>query len=68
MRFWNRDGDFTEVHRQRAFTMDEVLGALEAAGFTEVTPFHSYTLDKPRKNSDRWHFACLRPESETSTE
>ncbi|MDX2066055.1 MAG: class I SAM-dependent methyltransferase [Fimbriimonadaceae bacterium] len=61
MRFWNGQGEFVEVHRQRAFTMDEVMAALAEAGFVEVTPFHSYTLDKPRKNSDRWHFACLRP-------
>jgi len=49
---------FTEVHRQRAYTRDEITGFLQAAGFTHVAAYDAYSLDPPNKRSDRiFYFA-----------
>ncbi len=60
MQFWWQDEEFLEIHRQRAYSIDEVTGLLEAAGFEDIHAFHSYTLDRPRKNSDRFHFSAVK--------
>lgn len=60
MKFWRGDEELHEVHIQRAHSDEEIREALRDAGFTDVRRYHSYTLDKPRKNSDRVHYACLR--------
>ena len=60
MKFWYRDSEFKEVHRQRAYPQQQIEDMLEIAGFEDIQVFHSYTLDKPRKNSDRLHFAARR--------
>lgn len=60
MKFWWDGSEFNEVHRQRAYAEDEVRVLLEQAGFTEVKTFHSYTLEHPRKNSDRLHFTAIK--------
>ncbi len=62
MQFWWQGEEFLEVHRQRAFEIDEVLAMLETAGFVDLHVYHSYTLDRPRKNSDRVHFTAVRGE------
>jgi len=59
MDFW-RDGEhFQEVHKQRAHSDEEVRQALADAGFEEILAFDSYSLGKPRKKSDRIHYAAL---------
>lgn len=60
MRFWYKDEEFFETHVQRAYSRDEITEMLKKSGFEEIEVFHSYTLDPPRKTSDRWHFACIR--------
>lgn len=60
MKFWRGDEELHEVHVQRAHSDEEIREALKDAGFEDVRRYHSYTLDKPRKNSDRVHYACLR--------
>lgn len=60
MKFWVGGRSFEEVHLQRAHTDDEVRASLASAGFTDVQCFHSYTLDPPRKRTDRVHYAVLR--------
>ncbi|MCU0317292.1 MAG: class I SAM-dependent methyltransferase [Fimbriimonadaceae bacterium] len=59
MTFWRDGQEFKEVHRQRAHSDEEVRQALEDGGFTSVRSFDSYTLDKPRKRSDRIHYCAL---------
>ncbi len=60
---FERDGErFYETHVQRAHPDEEVREALEAAGFVEVRAYDSYTLDPPRKRSDRVHYTALVPE------
>ncbi len=57
---FERDGvEFHELHVQRAYTVDELLEYLDQAGFGEVTVFDSYTLQPPRKRSDRLHFVAV---------
>lgn len=58
MKFWYRETEFREVHRQRAYPPELIESMLESAGFEDIEIFHSYTLDRPRKTSDRLHFAC----------
>jgi SAM-dependent methyltransferase len=60
MRFWVAGERFQETHVQRAHRHEEVLDALGDAGFVKVQSFHSYTLDPPRKESDRVHYAAIR--------
>jgi len=58
--YFERDGQrFEEVHRQRAYTTDEILGYLEVAGFIEVRVYDSYTLNPARKKSDRLHLVAV---------
>lgn len=58
MRF-ERDGlPFQEQHVQRAHSLDEIADWLDDAGFEEIAVFDSYTLNPPRKKSDRLHFTA----------
>lgn len=59
MTFWRGDEEFHEVHRQRAHSHDEVMQGLADAGFESIRVFDSYTLDPPRRASDRVHY-CAR--------
>lgn len=61
MTFWIGDEEFKEIHVQRAYDMEEVMPMLEEAGFEVIRAFNSYTLDRPRRSSDRIHYACLLP-------
>lgn len=60
MRF-ERDGiKFEETHLQRAHSVEEIVAALEIAGFGSPLAYDSYSLQPPRARSDRLHFACLK--------
>lgn len=58
MKFWVGYEEFEEVHVQRAYETDEIVDMLERAGFEDIRAFHSYTLDRPREDSDRIHFVA----------
>lgn len=60
MRFWRKEHEFREVHRQRAYDEPEVRAMLKEAGFGEVRAFHSYTLNPPRAKSDRLHYTAIK--------
>jgi SAM-dependent methyltransferase len=60
MKFWWQGEAFEEVHVQRAYEIDEVAELLRAAGFGELRAYHAYTLDPPRKKSDRVHFSAIK--------
>lgn len=60
MKFWHKGEEFEETHVQRAYDEEAVREMLATAGFESVEAYHSYTLDPPRKKSDRIHFAALR--------
>ena len=59
MDFWVGEEHFVETHVQRAHSADEVSALLTAAGFGTIEIFDSYTLEPPRKTSDRIHVAAL---------
>ncbi|MBS1707433.1 MAG: class I SAM-dependent methyltransferase [Armatimonadetes bacterium] len=59
MEFWRDDQEIRETHHQRAHSDTEVREALSDAGFTHIRVFESYTLDAPRKRSDRVHYTAL---------
>lgn len=61
MTFKRGEETFNEVHVQRAHPQEEVVEYLKAAGFEEITVFEAYTLDPPRKRSDRVHYSCRLP-------
>jgi len=60
MNFWKSGNEFTETHRQRAYTDEELRGMLANAGFIDVRAFHSYSLNPPRHKSDRVHYCAIR--------
>ncbi|MBN8689310.1 MAG: methyltransferase domain-containing protein [Armatimonadetes bacterium] len=61
MDFWYEGEQFHETHLQRAHSPEEVIQALKDAGFVRHQAYHSYTLKKPRKNSDRIHYVAWIP-------
>lgn len=61
MEFEREGHTFSEIHRQRAYTLEELEDFLDAAGFASVRFFDSYTLNPPRKKSDRIHAVAVLP-------
>jgi ubiquinone/menaquinone biosynthesis C-methylase UbiE len=61
MKFWYGKEEFSELHVQRAYELEEIREMLAIAGFIEIRPYHSYTLDPPRATSDRVHWTAIRP-------
>lgn len=60
MQFWTEDGPFKETHVQRAHKHEELIEMLRIAGFSEIFAYNSYTLDPPRKDSDRLHYVGIK--------
>ncbi len=52
---------FTEVHRQRAYSKDELTAWLRAAGFSDMFVYDAYSLDPPKKRSDRLFYFAVKP-------
>jgi ubiquinone/menaquinone biosynthesis C-methylase UbiE len=61
MRFWRDGREFEEIHQQRAYEQDEIIAMLEATGFTDIRTYNAYSLDPPRRTSDRIHYAAIKP-------
>lgn len=59
MKFERAGSEFEELHVQRAHSDEEIREALRSAGFGLVKAYDSYTLDRPRKNSDRVHYVAI---------
>jgi len=53
---------FREVHRQRAYGKDELAQWLRASGFGEVSVYDAYTMDPPKKRSDRLFYFAVKPD------
>ncbi len=47
-----------ETHRERAYSFDELRGAVEAAGLRTLAVYDAYTFNLPRKRSDRVFYVC----------
>lgn len=60
MQFWTEDGPFKEVHVQRAHKHEELIEMMRNAGFAEISAYDSYTLNPPRRDSDRLHYVGIK--------
>ena len=60
MDFWSGEDHFSEVHVQRAHSDEELRAFLSEAGFQVERVFESYTLDLPRRTSDRVHYVAIK--------
>lgn len=60
MEFWVDGEKVVETHLQRAHRDEEIVEFLLDAGFVDIRSFDSYTLDPPRKRSDRVHYAARK--------
>lgn len=55
-----RRQEFTEVHHQRGYHKEEIQQWLRQAGFADVTVYDGYTLDPPKKRSDRLFYVAVK--------
>jgi SAM-dependent methyltransferase len=51
---------FTEVHRQKAYRLDELDSMLRDAGFETVARYHAYKFRQPTRRSDRVFFVARK--------
>ena len=49
---------YQETHYQRAFSMEEIFGALEKSGMERLACYDAFTKDAPRADSER---VCVMP-------
>jgi SAM-dependent methyltransferase len=56
---------FTEVHRQRGYTLEELGDMVKNAGMELLETFHAYTLKRPGRRSDRVFFVARKPEEKS---
>lgn len=54
---WLRDG---EVHEERAYTVEELTGLLEEAGFTEIRLYGNLKFRRPAEGEDRIFFTARK--------
>ena len=54
---WRRE---EEIHRERAYTPEELTGLLRAAGFTHIRPYGDRKLRPPRPGEDRIFFTARK--------
>lgn len=52
---------FDEVHYQKAYHLEEIIGLLEQSGYIDVRSFHPFTFDPPKKRGQRIVFAAMKP-------
>ncbi|MDO8682311.1 MAG: methyltransferase domain-containing protein [Armatimonadota bacterium] len=52
---------FTEMHHQRAYEIDELREMVAKAGMQVIDTFHAYTFKKPNRRSDRVFFVARKP-------
>ena len=51
---------FTETHLQRAHSVEELIDALNRAGFTDIQVFGAFTRKDPRPDSERLQFVARK--------
>lgn len=51
---------FHETHKQRAYYKDALVTWLHEAGFAEVAVYDAYSIERPKKRSDRLFFVALK--------
>lgn len=53
---------FVELHKQRAYAKEELTQWLREAGFAEVAVYDAYTVEGPKKRSDRLFYCAVKAE------
>lgn len=51
---------FSEVHRERAYTRAEVEAMLAQSGWDLIKTYDAFTLNQPHDRSERWYFLARR--------
>ena len=54
---WNRQW---EIHRQRAYTVEELTAWLKAAGFGDIRTYGDMVRRSPREGEQRVYFTAIR--------
>ena len=54
---WERN---FELHRERAYTVEELTAWLEAAGFGEIRTYGDRKMRRPAEGEQRIYFSCIR--------
>jgi ubiquinone/menaquinone biosynthesis C-methylase UbiE len=49
-----------ELHRERAYTVEELTAWLEAAGFGEIRTYGDMKMRRPAEGEQRIYFSCIR--------
>ena len=49
-----------ELHRERAYTVEELTAWLEAAGFGEIRTYGDQKMRRPAEGEQRIYFSCIR--------
>lgn len=62
--FFLKEGEsykrFDENHRERAYKVDEILKALEIAGFKTIHNYECFTFNSPQDTSERINFVAVK--------
>ena len=59
----DKSEQFTLVHRQRAYTDEEIRTALQAAGFMDIREYDGYRVREPTPTSDRVFYVARHADS-----
>ena len=54
---WRRSA---ELHRQRAYTVEQLTAWLRESGFTDIRTYGDMRLRRPREDEQRIYFSCIR--------
>ena len=54
---WRRSA---ELHRQRAYTVEQLTAWLRESGFTDIRAYGDMRLRRPREGEQRIYFSCIR--------
>ena len=54
---WRRSA---ELHRQRAYTVEQLTAWLRESGFTDIRTYGDMRLRRPREGEQRIYFSCIR--------
>ena len=52
--------EFSEVHRERAYSRDEVETMLAQSGWNLIKTYDAFTMNQPHDRSERWYFLARR--------
>ena len=56
----------TEIHYERAYSLEEIKAALQEAGMTFVASYNAFTRQPPDKNSERIYIVAQENGKQTA--